>query len=161
MVDLNSLPSSYSSARKIGSYFYFTGKPCKSGHISHRFARSGVCFECHLRWDRESYSRRYHSGKIRGAVLFRNAHRRRDDKSPKNRDPAIIDFFRHCPPDHHVDHILPVSGKFVCGLNTLNNLQYLPARENISKRNKVDPLTLEGAVCVLPEYRSYIAKTED
>lgn len=37
---------SYSEARALGLQFYYTGKPCKNGHIAQRFASSATCKAC-------------------------------------------------------------------------------------------------------------------
>lgn len=49
----------------------------------------------------------------------------------------IKEIYKNCPDGYHVDHIIPINSKVVCGLHVENNLQYLTPIENIKKRNKL------------------------
>jgi hypothetical protein len=49
---------------------------------------------------------------------------------------AIRAFYRACPPGFHVDHVIPLNGRSVSGLHVIENLQYLPAKENLRKGSK-------------------------
>ena len=169
---INSLPQKRSDALSFDSASYYTGKPCKRGHIEPRMTSSARCRKCHAE-DCAKSSRtpngviqhrertRRFSKTLKGRLgsrqksLKRRAVRR--NALPQWADLGRInEFIAGCPPGFDVDHILPLAGKNVCGLHVLENLQYLPAKENLSKSNKADPLTLDHVVCVLPGFRKYL-----
>lgn len=44
--EANLVSPSWSQAKAGGNMTYFTGKPCKSGHLAERYAKNGVCVVC-------------------------------------------------------------------------------------------------------------------
>ncbi len=55
-------------------------------------------------------------------------------KISKEEKMKIGEFYKNCPQDHEVDHILPLSKG---GLHCMSNLQYLTRSENRSKWCKI------------------------
>lgn len=50
------LPRTRAEALALGVTRYFTGKPCKNGHITERTVLCGRCTECHRNWSRDRYA---------------------------------------------------------------------------------------------------------
>ncbi|MEM9897751.1 MAG: hypothetical protein AAF742_00050 [Pseudomonadota bacterium] len=55
------LPLTAAEARRIGSKFYLTGKPCKHGHVAKRRASTSSCMEC------EDLSQKAYAAKVRAS----------------------------------------------------------------------------------------------
>ena len=74
-MDTTNLPKTREEAKKTGSKYYFTGQPCKHGHIAARKTK-GACIEClTVEWTR---------GNVERADYFRSYNKREDVKDRKN-----------------------------------------------------------------------------
>lgn len=133
-------------AEAIGQRWYFTGKPCKFGHVSKRHVK-GYCYVCNnLKWHRWYRKDKDKWRKYNGP----RAAKHRADKIQRTPPWADLDKIKTVYIEatrisketgivHHVDHIVPLMGRKVSGLHVFENLQIIPARDNLSKSNNFIP----------------------
>lgn len=213
---------SRSEAREIGATRYFTGKPCKHGHVAERYTVKATCVTCALsraeaqrkdggdtykayqdtyraenRDTLLSYQRRYWAGQREAINAARRAsgaeekakrakrskryydenkdavnarvkalrpkHRARDNALSKTKKarkikatPAWADlaaikriYAQAAELGFHVDHIIPLRSKLVCGLHVETNLRPLPPADNMKKHNSFNPADHEWSLAHL------------
>ena len=74
-MDTTNLPKTREEAKRTGAKYYFTGQPCKHGHIAARKTK-GACVEClKVEWEKTNITR---------AEYFKEYNKREDVKDRKN-----------------------------------------------------------------------------
>ena len=74
-MDTSKMPATREEAKKTGNKYYFTGQPCKHGHIAPRKTK-GACVEClKVEWTK---------GNAERVEYFREYNKREDVKERKN-----------------------------------------------------------------------------
>ena len=153
-----------------GLSYYFTGKPCKQGHVVKRSLNNSTCQRCAIivqyawnaanrerknavarEWEKANPDKRRQYDKD-----WRAAHPEADRNFEANRRAkkrnatpswadleAIAAVYAEAQRltletgiEHHVDHIVPIRSKLVCGLHVDNNLRAIPKVDNLSKGNR-------------------------
>ncbi|NDG30981.1 hypothetical protein EB118_13045 [bacterium] len=120
-----------SSCKQVREKIYFYT------NRSNRDGLGDLCKDCSKQARRDCYAK-----DPQKEIAMNSVRKRQRDilQTPSwaNKD-SIIEFYKNRPEGYHVDHIIPLNGETVCGLHILENLQYLPVHENLSKNNKYAP----------------------
>lgn len=139
-------------ARDSNERRYFTGKPCKSGHVAERRTSNRTCVECAKDIAARGYERKKpkvaewlkkNKAKQRAAKYRRRAASKK--ARPKWAKQRYIDLFYKMAVEEsirigqpvEVDHIVPLIHPLVCGLHCEFNLQLLTKRANRCKGNSL------------------------
>ena len=172
-------------ARAAGLTTYFTGQPCPRGHIAARWTSSASCVICERERKgpgfccnkmapvrateeyRAEHQRKYRAAnaeKIRARVRvyqidnkervmeYQTAYQAAKRVLQRKAQPPWVDvaglkaIYRVMRRKNkeagkivcHVDHIVPLQGRNVCGLHVPWNLQVISARENLQKGNRFE-----------------------
>ena len=46
MIDVTKLPATAAEAQRLGKRYYFTGRPCRRGHVAERYVGNQMCMGC-------------------------------------------------------------------------------------------------------------------
>lgn len=109
--------------------------------------KSTICKQCSSKYNKEYYTENKESCNKRSAIHYENNKTSYREKSARRRaakiqaTPSWADkekikqIYLNCPTGWHVDHIIPLNNSLVCGLHVHNNLQCIPAKDNLEKSN--------------------------
>ena len=126
-------------AKALGLKYYFTGKPCKYGHISERLLGNGSCYQCELLRNRDwklnnrSKCTSYEANR-RAAKLERTPGWADHDKIAYWHSYAEL-LTRVFKVKYSVDHVIPLQGEEVSGLHVDYNMQAMVTPLNSAKGN--------------------------
>lgn len=153
-------------ARRKGTTRYFTGKPCKRGHVSERYVSDGACIVCakekskiwrkkerteYNEYHREYSGRRLHLVEkyLRDPEEMWFERRTRQRAALKQATPPwaeveeirriyaeCVRLSRMIRMDFEVSHVVPLKGKKVCGLHTAENLKVVSHNYSDTIKNR-------------------------
>lgn len=164
MTALTQYPVTRKEAINSNLKHYFTGQPCKHGHVAIRFTSNGLCQECHkiqnvklyykqngkekqktdaIRLTKQKWRQR-NKGTVNSWTAFRYA--RKKQRTPLWLSDTDIEkikcyyqvaamYTKEGIETWSVDHIVPLNGNIVSGLHVPYNLRVIPQVENSSKGN--------------------------
>ena len=154
------------TARKKGLTKYFTGKPCRRGHVSERYVKNGNCVVCASEaakaWrnkERISYNEYHRSYSNRNLHLIEKYLRDPEEMWFERRTRQRADLKQATPPwadagqirriyeecvrlsrmmgmEFEVIHYVPLKGRKVCGLHTAENLKVVSHNYRQGRKNR-------------------------